>query len=103
MRGGERGGLAGLRDLVIAARGTLAGGGFRVGFPLRFDEAITFEAAERGIDGAAGQASDLHDVEAKAVVEADGLKDERGGVGEAKCGGHIDCGLSLGYVAYYHK
>jgi hypothetical protein len=82
--GGKGGGFACPGDFIIAACGALVGGGDVVGLPLGFDKLIALEAAERGIYGAAGQAGDLHDIEAEAVAEAEGLEDEGGAVGKAR-------------------
>ena len=84
LRGGGRCGFAGAGDLIVAARGALFGGGFRLRFPVGLDQLVAFQAAQRGIDGAAGQAGGLHHVEAEAVAEAERLEDEGGGVGEAR-------------------
>ena len=51
---------------------------------LRLIEFVALEAAQRGIDGAAGQAGGLHHVEAEAVAEAERLEDEGRGVGESR-------------------
>jgi hypothetical protein len=80
---GEGGGFAFACHLVIPARGALFGGGFFFRLPARFDEFVALEAAERGVDGAAGESGDVHDVEAEAVAEAECLEDESRAVGEA--------------------
>ena len=88
--GSEGGGFAGGGHLVVAAGGATGCGGFGVGLPLGFNELVAFEAAEGGVDGAGGKAGDVHDFEAEAVAEREGLEDKRGGVGEAGWGEHVD-------------
>ena len=97
--GGERGGLALARDLIVAAGGALVQGGFCFRLPFGFDEFVAFETAERGIHGAAGQASDFHDVESEAVAERERFEDERRGVRES---GAELCAHKF-YVVCYHK
>ena len=74
--GGERGGFALARDLIVTPRGALAGEGVLFWLPVGLDEFVALKAAECGIHRAAGQAGDLHDIEAKAVAKAEGLEDE---------------------------
>lgn len=88
--GGEGGGFAGWGDVIVAAGWTPGGGGFGVGFPFGLDQTVAFEATEGGVDGSAGETGDVHDFEAEAVAEREGLEDEGGGVGEAGWGEHRD-------------
>ena len=80
---GACGGFAGMRDLVVAARRSLAGRRLVFGLPFGFDQAVTLQPAERRIHGAAGQTCGLHNVEAKAIAEAERLEDEGRAVREA--------------------
>jgi len=57
--------------------------GFLLRFPLRGHEAVALEPPQCGIDSAAGQAGDLHNIQAKAEAEAECLEDESGGMGES--------------------
>jgi hypothetical protein len=93
--GREGGGFALARELIVTPRRALVGEGVILGFPAGLDELVTLQAAERGIDRAAGQAGDLHDIEAEAVAKADGLEDESRAMGEAR--------RTHGYVVSYHR
>ena len=81
---GERRGLTFAGDLIISASGALLGGGLLFGLPFGLDELVAFQAAKRGIDGAAGQAGDLHDIETVTITEANCLKDQGRGMGQAR-------------------
>jgi hypothetical protein len=75
-RCGKGGSFALARELIVTPRGALAGGGILFGLPARLDEIIALKAPKCGINRAAGQAGDLHDIEAEAITKADGLEDE---------------------------
>jgi hypothetical protein len=92
---GQRGGFAFTSELIVAARGALVCGSVLLGLPFRLDKLVAFEAAKRGIDRAAGQAGDLHDIKAEAIAEAESLEDESRAVGEAR--------VAHDYVVCYHE
>src|SRR5262249_13734718 len=57
-------------------------------FPFGVDEAGVFEAAERGVDSAAGKTGDVHDVKAVLVAVGEGLQNYGGGVRKVSSGTH---------------
>jgi len=88
---------AGGRDLVVASRRSLLALGDGGGFPAGADESGALEAAEDGIDRAAGEAGAIHDVESVAYTGGDGLEDGDGG-GRERASGHAPI-----YVAMLHR
>src|SRR5581483_885242 len=63
--------------------GRAAGFGFRGCFPIGADEFGFGEAAQGGINGAAGEAGGLHDFEAVTAPVVDGAKNDRGDKGKS--------------------
>jgi hypothetical protein len=93
--GSEGDGFAFARELIVTPGGPLIGRGILLRLPARLNQLITLEAPQRRIDRATGQSRDLHDIEAEAIAEADGLEDESRAVGEAR--------RAHGYVVFYHE
>jgi hypothetical protein len=91
----KSGSFAFTRELIITPRGALVGEGVVFGLPPGLDEFIALESAEGWIDRAAREPGDLHDIEPKAVPQADRLEDESRAVREAR--------VAHGYVVCYHK
>lgn len=66
---------------VEAAPGAPVVVGPVLGFPRRHQVALRLQAAQNGVDRAAGEARQLHDVESAPVPGGDGPQHEAGGVG----------------------
>src|SRR5688572_10022576 len=73
---------SGLRKLVVATARPRVLARFLVGFPVRTDQAQRLEPAQCGVDGPAGQAGDVHDVEPEPMALGEGLQEEETGVGQ---------------------
>ena len=94
--GGSKGSrLPFFRDFVVPASGALFCHGLLFRLPLGLHKFVSLEPAKGGVDGAAGKAGNLHDIEAIAVAEADCLEDEGRGMGETRD--------VHGYVVCYHE
>ena len=93
--GGESGSFALARELIVTPRGALIRESIFFGLPARLDEIVALEPPQRRVDRTAGQAGDLHDIEAKAIAKADGLEDESRAMRQAR--------RAHGYVVCYHK
>ncbi len=90
----QRSRLSFLRNFVVSPSGALLRRSLLFWLPLRLHKFIALQSPKCWVDGSAGEASNLHNVQAITVAETDCLENQGSGMRQP---GHVHI-----YVVYYH-